>query len=142
MRSRAWASATLATGGLLLIALGLYFAFLRPPLLPEDSRYMGTSFSEIQAAVPGLLTWLPHVFRVLGGYMFATGLLTSYLAATAFREGRAWAVPIAAAAGLASLGVMVATNFLIGSDFKWLLAAMFLPWPTALLLWGLGSGQN
>ena len=135
MKTRSWASAVLALGGLGLMVMGIYFAFLRPPLLPEDLRYMGTSLAQIEDAFPGLLRWLPQVFRVLGGYMFATGLLTAYVAATAFREGRSSAAVVAAAAGLVSLGWMAVANFLIGSDFKWLLAAFLLPWVFALLLW-------
>ena len=33
-----------------LIALGLYFAVMRPPLLPEDPRFMGTTLSLIRSA--------------------------------------------------------------------------------------------
>lgn len=73
----------MAAGGLLLMLMGVSLAFLRPPVLPEDLQYMGTSQAEVEAAVPGLLIWLSHVFGVLGGYMFATGLLTAYVAATA-----------------------------------------------------------
>ena len=39
--------------GIWLIGLGLYFMLLRPPLLPEDLRYMGTSAGEIQSPMPG-----------------------------------------------------------------------------------------
>jgi hypothetical protein len=38
--------------------MGLYFALLRPALLSEDARYIGTAISEVRAAVPGLLNWL------------------------------------------------------------------------------------
>jgi hypothetical protein len=33
--------------GLWLVALGLYFVFLRPPLLPEDPRYIVSLFCAI-----------------------------------------------------------------------------------------------
>ena len=65
--------------------LGLYFVFLRPPLLPEDPRFMGTTLEEVQASAPGLQIWLRRVFWVMGGYMFSTGLLTCYVAVTSFR---------------------------------------------------------
>ena len=52
--------------GLWLVALGLYFVFLRPALLPEDPRYIGGSLEAIRAAVPGLEYWLGHVFKVMG----------------------------------------------------------------------------
>jgi len=44
----------LALHGLILMGLGLYFIFIRPPLLPEDLRFMGTSLGEIQSVIPGL----------------------------------------------------------------------------------------
>ncbi len=56
------------------------FAFLRPSLLPEDLRYMGASVAQIQSSAPGFPPWLGRVFGVLGGYMFATGLLSVYVA--------------------------------------------------------------
>ena len=70
--------------GVILVGLGMYFMFLRPPLLPEDPRYMGTSLEQIRTGFPGLLLWLPRVFLVLGGYMASTGLLTCYLARTSY----------------------------------------------------------
>ena len=40
--------------GLWLAALGAYFLFLRPALLPEDPRYIGSSIETIRAAAPSL----------------------------------------------------------------------------------------
>jgi hypothetical protein len=133
MRIRLFASGSLALGGLILMGMGIYFGFLRPSLLPEDPRYMGASLAQIQN-VPGLLPWLDRVFGVLGGYMFATGLLTVYVAATGFRAGRRGATAIVAVSGLASIGWMAFTNFLIDSDFKWLLLAFTVPWAFAVVL--------
>ena len=67
-------SAFLALSGFILMGLGLYFIFIRPPLLPEDPRFMGTSLDQIQSVIPGLLIWLRRVFWVMGGFMFATGV--------------------------------------------------------------------
>ena len=137
MRSRSYASMALAIGGILLMGLGLYFVLLRPPLLPEDPRYMGTSLAAIQGSVPGLLVWLRRVFWVMGGYMFATGLLTVYVALTVFRARASGVVLVVALAGLTSIGWMVVVNFVIDSDFKWLLLAFALPWPLAIGLYWL-----
>ena len=117
--------------------LGLYFVFVRPPLLPEDPRYMGASLEQIQATVPGLLVWLRRVFWVMGGYMFATGLLTFYLAVTAFRSRAQGVAAIVILTGLTSIGWMAAVNFIIASDFKWLILSFFLVWTLALVLYGL-----
>ncbi len=116
------------------MSMGIYFSFLRPSLLPEDTSYMGTSLTQVQSALPRLLPWLNRVFGVLGGFMFATGLLTVYVAATGFRIGRPGATAAVAVAGLASIGWMAITNFLIDSDFKWLLLAFALLWVVALAL--------
>lgn len=110
-----------------LDGMGIYFGFLRPSLLPEDSRYLGASLAQIKSAVPGLLPWLARVFGV-----FATGLSTVYVAATRFRAGRPGATAIVAVSGLASIAWMAITNFLIGSDFKGLLLAFTVPWAIAL----------
>ena len=34
--------------GIWLVALGSYFIFLRPALLPEDTRFMGSSFEQVR----------------------------------------------------------------------------------------------
>ena len=135
MKTRLFASASLALGGFILIGLGLYFIFLRPPLLPEDLRYIGASLAQVQNTLPELQIWLSRVFGVLGGYMIATGLLTIYISATSFRTGTRGATTVVCISGLASIGWMVITNFVIGSDFKWLLLAFSLSWIVALLFY-------
>lgn len=135
MRLRPYSATVLALGGAILVALGLYFAFFRPPLLPEDPRSIGTSLAEIQTAVPGLLIWLRRVFWVMGGYMFATGLLTCYVAVTSFRGRARGGAIVVALAGLASIGLMTVVNFIIASDFKWLILSFVIPWASALALY-------
>jgi hypothetical protein len=43
----------LAGCGIWLIAVGMYFAVSRPPMLPEDPRFMGTTLAQIRAEAPG-----------------------------------------------------------------------------------------
>lgn len=124
----------LALAGLTLIGAGLYFLLLRPILLPEDIRYMGLTQAQLAAVRPALDAWLTHVFRVLGGYVLATGVLVATLAATSFREHEWSAWFGALLAGAASIGMMVVVNFMIDSDFKWLLLAMALLWAMSLVL--------
>ena len=114
--------------------MGLNFVFMRPALLPEDARYMGTTVAQIQDLLPELAPWLRRVFGVLGGYMLATGLLTVYVAITTYRAARLGATMIVAVSGLVSIGGMAVTNFAIDSDFKWLLLVFTLPWVVALAL--------
>ncbi len=134
MTLRSLATGALALGGLILIGMGLYFIFMRPALLPEDAKYMGSTVAQIQDFLPQLAPWLRRVFGVLGGYMLATGLLTVHAAITTFRSARPGAMLIAAVSGLASIGGMAVTNFAIDSDFKWLLLLFTLPWVVALAL--------
>ena len=77
--------------------------------------------------------WLAQVFNVMGGYVMATGVLTLTLAATAFRQRSTSALAGAIFAGLASIGWMAALNFMINSDFKWVLLAIALVWACSLV---------
>ena len=135
MASTPYYPRALALGGISLVGMGCYFLLLRPPLLAEDARYMGTSLPALQAAVPELGPWLQKVFWVLGGYMAATGALTLYVAVSALRDRQPGAFWVVALAGLSSIGWMTGINFLLDSDFKWLLAGLTLPWVAALLLY-------
>lgn len=116
------------------IALGFYFALLRPPLLPEDVRFAATTASRLAAAAPTLAAWLAWVFTVVGGQMGAVGLLLAVLVPRLWR-GRVpefLEIVAFAAAGLASVALMSAVNFTIGSDFRWLLLVPVLIWILAL----------
>ncbi len=135
MKLRPHSATVLALGGAILMILGLYFVFLRPPLLPEDPRFMGTSMAQVQMNVPGLLIWLRRVFWVMGGYMFASGLLTFYVALTSFRDRVRGAAGVIAISGLTSIGLMAAVNMMIASDFKWLILSFVVPWVLALVLY-------
>ena len=134
-RWKPYSSLCLAVAGVVIMGLGLYFVILRPPLLAEDSRYMGMTVAQIQNSLPGLPVWLKWVFTVMGGYMFTTGLLTTYLARTNFRSRALGAAWIAALAGLTSIGLMAAVNFALGSDFRWVLLGFALLWAAALGLY-------
>jgi hypothetical protein len=127
-------SILLALAGTTLVVAGLYFVLLRPPLLPEDVRYMSLSAVELDAVRPRLEAWLTHVFRVMGGYVIATGVLTVTLAATSFRAHHWGAGMGAFVGGAASIGWMAVVNFMINSDFKWVLLAMALFWAASLLV--------
>ncbi len=142
MRLRPYSATALALGGTILVILGLYFVFLRPPLLPEDLRSMGTSLTRVQATMPGLLIWLRRAFWVMGGYMFTTGLLTLFVAMTSFRARVPGVVGVVVLAGLTSIGWMAVVNFIIGSDFKWLILILVFPWILALVLYHVERGSR
>ena len=132
-----YSASILALAGTLLVAMGIYFIFLRPPLLPEDLRYMKTSLSAITNTVPGLPGWLQKVFRIMGSYIFTTGLFTVFISFTSFRNRLPGIFVIIALTGMSSIGSMIVVNFMIGSDFKWILLICSLPWVFSLILYGL-----
>ena len=119
--------------GIWLVALGAYFVVLRPALLPEDPQYIGVSLEAIRLAVPGLERWLRHVFNVMGGFMIAAGVMTT-LAACHLPARRDLTTFFAlAVAGAVSVALMSVTNFLLNSNFRWLLMLPVLLWLAGLL---------
>ena len=126
-----------AACGVWQVGLGLYFVLLRPALLPEDARYIGASVVRINEVLPGIASWLRHVFTVMGGFMLASGVLTLVVALTLVAERRKGTGVVLLIAGLASVTTMSWTNFAIGSSFKWLLVAPPLLWVSGLSAYAL-----
>ena len=124
----------LAISGAVLALVGVYFLLLRPPLLPEDIRYMGLSDTALASVRPALELWLTQVFRVMGGYILATGVLTVALAATAYCGHSRIAFVGAVVGGASSIGLMAYVNFAIASDFRWFLFGMALVWASSLVM--------
>ena len=137
IKLKPYSASMLALGGLLLVAMGIYFVLLRPPLLPEDLGYMGSSLQNVNDKIPGLANWLQKVFWVLGGYIFTTGVLTVFISFTSFRKRTGGAFNVVAITGISSIGSMTIVNFMIGSDFKWVLLTFTFPWAIALILYRL-----
>ena len=134
-KSREASTWMLTTCGVWLVGLGLYFIFLRPPLLPEDPRFMGTTLEQIRISVPGLEAWLRKVFTVMGGFMAGAGVLTVFVATVAMPlrlTGAPWAIGIA---GALTVVLMSATNFALQSDFRWLLLLPALSWLAGLVFY-------
>ncbi len=129
-----YSSNVLAIAGIILAGIGVYFIFLRPSLLPEDLTYMGSTMQNVQQNLPGLLSWLQKVFWVMGGYIFTTGVLIVFISLTSFRSRLQGVCSIVALAGISSIGSMTVVNFLLDSDFKWLLFIFAIPWLLALIL--------
>ena len=120
--------------GVWLVGLGIYFIFLRPSLLPEDPRFMGTTLEQLRTAVPGLEAWLNKVFTVMGGFMAGAGVLTVFVAIVAMpvrSKGTSWALAIS---GALTVVLMSATNFALQSDFRWLLLLPALLWFAGLAM--------
>ena len=134
IRARHVSTWMLIARGIWLLSLGLYFIFLRPPLLPEDARFMGSSLAQLRAAVPGLEGWLKRVFIVTGGFMAGTGVLTVFAGCVAMPSrwrGTSWAI---AMSGVLTVALMSAINFDLHSDFRWLLLVPALVWLAGFVL--------
>ena len=116
--------------------------FLRPALLPEDLRYMGTSPAEVQSAMPGLERWVRRVFGVMGGFMTGAGVLTIFVAMNASVLRQKWTWIVLALAGLFTVGTMSLTNFQLNSDFKWLLLIPSFLWVIGLVFRTVISRSN
>jgi len=132
----------LAAVGVAMVLGGAYFIFIRPPLLPEDVRYLAVSTAQLQADAPRLMLWLRWVFTVLGGYVAATGVLFIHLAVGAFAERKRYAIVVALVAGCFSIGMMSVVNLIIDSDFKQVLLALAAVWGAALVCACRGKGAH
>ena len=140
--NRRLSSWLIATCGVWLIGLGLYFIAVRPPLLPEDTRFVGATAVQIQAAVPGLDGWLKRVFAVMGGFMAGTGVLTVFVAVVVMplrMRGTSWAVALT---GLLTVALMSGVNFALRSDFRWLLLVPAVSWIAGLVLHVAARGER
>ena len=119
-------------GGVTAI-LGLYFILDRRPFLAENLRYFHASRAQLTAVAPDLAFWQKQVFRVMGGYVVATGVLTIAVAMSSFRLHERTGGVGAFISGVASIGMMAAVNFMIDSDFKWTLLGIALLWAWSIV---------
>ncbi|GEM_PF-927647 len=122
--------------GLWLIGLGGYFMFARPPLLPEDLRYLGASAVHVEALLPHLASWLRKVFAVMGGFIAGSGVLTIFVSMRAVPQCLQGTGLALGCAGLLTVTTMSWTNFVLDSDFKWLLLLPVLAWLVGLVSYG------
>ena len=125
--------------GIWLIGLGGYFMFARPSLLPEDLRYLGSSAIQVEALLPHLASWLRNVFTVMGGFIAGCGVLTIFVSVRAVPQCLLGTGIALGCAGLLTVATMSWTNFVLNSDFKWLLVAPAVAWLLGLVSYGAGS---
>ena len=125
--------------GIWLIGLGGYFMFARPPLLPEDLRYIGSSASQVALLLPHLASWLRHVFTVMGGFIAGCGILATFVGLYIAPQGRRGTGIALGLAGLLTVATMSWTNFALNSDFKWLLLVPAVAWVLGLVSYVFGN---
>jgi hypothetical protein len=127
----------LALCGMIMIGIGGYFLFLRPPLLPEDLRFIGVASPATFAGVR-LAAWLQKVFWVLGGFILTCGIYTTYSALVILRRRDKGSITLLSVTGVTSVGWFAFVNLLLGSDFRVPLVILAGLWTGALLLYWSG----
>jgi len=127
---------TIALLGGVAIVMGLAFITLRPlvVLLPEDQRFTGMTVEQLRTQSPALFTWIGLVFRSWGAFAVGLGVLLTGIAVSAYRRGERWAWWTVALAGLSTFTIFLKVNFVLGSDFRWVIAALLSVF--VLALWG------
>ena len=124
--------------GIWLMGLGGYFMFVRPTLLPEDLRYLGSSASQIEVVLPRLGPWLRNVFTVMGGFIAGCGVLIIFVSVRAIPRRIQGTGTALGCVGLLTVATMSWTNFVLDSDFKWLLLAPAVAWLFGLVSYEVG----
>ena len=124
--------------GIWLIGLGGYFMFIRPPLLPEDLRYLGSSATQVEALLPNMASWLRHVFTVMGGFIAGCGVLVVFVSLRVVPQCAQGTGFVLGATGLLTVAIMSWINFALDSDFKWLLLVPALAWLVGLVTFAAG----
>ncbi|GAA1740543.1 hypothetical protein [Microcella frigidaquae] len=109
--------------GALALGVGGYFLFLRPTLLPEDIRHTGIDPTTLP---PAFLDWLGIVFATWGGFIAGFGILLLGIGITLLSRRTLWLYLGTAAGVLVAFGRFVLSNILIGSDFLWFIATLFV----------------
>ena len=120
--------------GVWLIALGGYFIFARPSLLPEDLRYLGSSLAQVEAQLPHFASWLRNVFTVMGGFIAGCGVLIIFVSISAVPHYLSGTGAVLGCVGLLTVATMSWTNFVLDSDFKWVLLVPPVVWLASLIL--------
>jgi hypothetical protein len=94
---------------------------------------MDLTEEHMAVVTPHFNALLTHVFRVMGDCKLATGVLATALAATAFRRNQWIAGHGALVGGAVCDCLMAVVNFVIDSDFKWVLLGMAMLWAASLV---------
>ncbi len=110
----------------------------RPPLLPEDLRYLASSAIQVDLVLPRLAAWLRNVFIVMGGFIAGFGVLIAFVGLRVVPQSFPETGTALGCAGLLTVATMSWANFRLDSNFKWLLLAPALAWLLALVSYEAG----
>lgn len=108
--------------GVLTLGLGLHFLFVRPAMLPEDSRFTGVAPAELPARMSD---WLRIVFRTWGGFLAGFGVVLVGVAAYLFTAPRVLLCWAAALGVFVAFGRFLFSNLTIRSDYLAFVAVLF-----------------
>ena len=106
----------------LTVGLAIYFLAVRPPLLPEDLRYIG---GNPQALSPALRDWLGIVFHTWGGFIAGYGIMLTGAGLFMLTGRNSWLVRATALSLLVVFGRFLYSNIILSSDFLWVVAGLF-----------------
>jgi hypothetical protein len=95
---------------------------------------MGADLQALQVAAPRLSAWLDNVFTVMGGFMAGAGVLIAYFGWVVMPLRLRGTMIVLMSTGALTLGLMSAVNFVLHSDFRWLLVLPPIGWAVAVLL--------
>ena len=108
--------------GVLTMGLSIYFLGFRPPLLPEDVRYIG---GNPQALSPALRDWLGIVFNTWGGFIAGYGTMLTGAGVFMLTGRNSWLIRATALSLLIVFGRFLYSNIVLSSDFLWVIAGLF-----------------
>ena len=105
----------------------------------QESRIGSTiDIAEIVEAYP-LASWLRNVFTVMGGFIAGCGVLIIFMSVRVIPQCLQGTGIALGCAGLLTVGTMSWTNFVLDSDFKWLLLVPAVAWLLGLATYGAGG---
>ena len=127
-------AAVFAFMGALAVLNGLFLVFANKFLLflPEDARFIGMTATQISAYDPRLYDWAVIVYRLWGGFMFSTGVLTLWVALKPFLARERWAWYALAISTLPTLILWIVVNLPVQSYFLPALLAILVVYILAL----------
>ena len=107
--------------GILTVGTGLYFVLGRPAMLPEDVRFTGVAAPSFGSDMD---RWLRIVFRTLGAFITAFGLVLGGFGASVLTKRDFWLQLSVVAGTTLAFTQFIASDVTLRSDFLWLVASL------------------
>lgn len=129
-------SAIFALIGFLTVGFGLFQIFFRSNFifLPEDISFTGVNGGILLSSNPALFSWLTLVMRAWGVFILSTGLFIIFITLIPYRRGERWSWFAFLVSGASSLPIFLLGNFIIKSDFLFVLVSIAILYALALFV--------